>query len=59
VYEHQYFELDRIFLPNEELFRLEIELTEENDRPILPPFIRVRQEVTDDSRYSNRALAER
>ncbi|KKU51958.1 MAG: hypothetical protein UX72_C0011G0002 [Parcubacteria group bacterium GW2011_GWA2_47_10] len=38
---------------------LEIELTEENDRVFIPPFIEVIKEVTGDSRYSMKSLAKK
>ncbi len=58
VYKNQYFELDQFVTPPE-LALLEIELTEENDRVELPPFLAVDREVTDDSAYTNVALAAR
>ncbi len=36
---------------------LEIELTDEKDRVVMPPQIRVIREVTDDPRYTNAALS--
>lgn len=56
VYKNQYFELDMIIEPAP-LYLLEIELTEENDKVEIPPFLDVKKEVTDDERYSNYALA--
>lgn len=56
VYKYQYFELD-IFLEPVQIIVLEIELTEENDKVELPPFLEIEKEVTDDSAYSNSAIA--
>jgi len=59
VHESQYFELDSIPLTNgETLWLLEIELTDVNEKFSLPPFIKVKQEVTHDRKFTNRALAE-
>lgn len=58
VYENQYFELDAFHdgvLPGAML--LEIELTDINDKVTIPPFVRVIEDVTNDPRYTNRALA--
>lgn len=59
VYNYQYFELDVI--AEREHTRgvclLEIELTEENDRLELPPFLNIVREVTGDERYSNYFIA--
>jgi len=57
VYNDQYFELDTFAAPHEGLTILELELTEENDRIDLPPFIEVLEEVTMKRNFSNRALA--
>lgn len=59
VYKDQYFEMDAIIEPVQRfpLCLLEIELTEENDKVEIPPFLDVKKEVTDDDRYSNYALA--
>lgn len=59
VYKDQYFEMDAIIEPARQfpLCLLEIELTEENDKVEIPPFLDVKKEVTDDERYSNYALA--
>ncbi len=57
LYNEQYFELDCIDTRNGTIFLLEIELTEENDAVILPPFIKVIKEVTGDEQFSNRWLA--
>lgn len=59
VYKDQYFEMDAIIEPVQRfpLYLLEIELTEENDKVEIPPFLDVKKEVTADERYSNYALA--
>lgn len=56
IYKNQYFELD-IFKDPSNLCLLEIELTEENDKVEIPPFIEVEKDVTDDDNYSNKNLA--
>lgn len=53
---NQYFELD-IFESPVSLVVLEIELTEESDVVILPPFIQDALDVTDDPRYTNASIA--
>ncbi len=57
IYKDQYFELDEFVLPYDNLTLLEIELLEENDKVVLPPFVKIIKEVTGDSRYSNSHLA--
>ncbi len=66
VWKNQYFELDifqRPHRPNiipsgeKKLSLLEIELTEEQDRVSLPPFIDIVEDVTMDKRYRNSAIA--
>ncbi len=57
VYENQYFELDEFITPYDNLVLLEIELLEEGDEIILPSFIKVIKEVTDDPNYSNSHIA--
>jgi CYTH domain-containing protein len=57
VYENQYFELDVIPIGRKTLHLLEIELTEETQQPKLPPFLKIIGNVTDDPRYTNRAMA--
>lgn len=56
LYRNQYFELDMIYEPEEKCF-LEIELTEEHDFVDLPPFLKIKKEVTGDSNFSNYAIA--
>ncbi len=58
IWHSQYFELD-VFVSPAGLTLLEIELTEENDKVELPPFINVVREVTDDPQYSNYNLAKK
>jgi len=56
VWEQQYFQLDEVNAPMP-IFLLEIELTEERQEILLPPFIKVIKEVTDDTRYGNGSIA--
>ncbi|QQG45282.1 MAG: AAA family ATPase [Candidatus Sungiibacteriota bacterium] len=57
----QYFELDIFEKPKRlaGLTILEIELTEENDKIDIPPFLKVITEITQDTSFSNRELARR
>ncbi len=59
IWRGQYFQLD--VFENVDSFTptllMEIELTEETDEVIIPPFIPVEREVTDDKRYSNYNIA--
>jgi CYTH domain-containing protein len=57
IWESQYFELDVFKNPAGIVF-LEIELTEENDRVVLPPFLDIVREVTDEKAFSNYGLAQ-
>lgn len=57
IFQNQYFELDRYSGIHEGLWLLEIELTEENDKVEIPPFINVVKEVTDNKSYFNFSLA--
>lgn len=52
----QVFEIDVFPFWNDRAF-LEIELTSEDEKFTLPPFITVIKEVTDDRRYNNSSLA--
>lgn len=52
----QYFELDFISSPIR-LVVLEAELTDERAQLILPPFVKVIKEVTDDNRFTNASIA--
>src|SRR3989344_3744910 len=56
---NQYFELDVFTDRKDRLTLLEVELTDLQDRLILPPFIPVITEVTDDPAYSNARLGPR
>lgn len=55
VYNNQYFELDIFLEPRRLRGRclLEIELTEENDKVDLPPFLDIEREVTDEPEFKN------
>lgn len=59
VWEGQYFQMDVIHHPyfNPPIILLEIELTSENQEFILPPFLEIEGDVTDDKRYSNASIA--
>lgn len=56
VYMGQYFELD-LFDFCDDMALMEIELTNEEDRVTLPPFIKVIKEVTGDTKYANHTIA--
>lgn len=56
IHNYQYFELDGIYEPRKE-WLLEIELTEENDKVDLPPFLNIEREVTGEEKYSNYGIA--
>lgn len=58
TYHNQYFELD-IYPFWDDQAILEIELVDENAPVDLPPFIRVKNEVTDNPEYKNAALAKK
>lgn len=57
AWHNQYFELDLIPHQGGTLYMLELELTEQNQKVTLPPFLSVVKEVTDDPAYSNYALS--
>lgn len=57
VYNNQYFELDVFKDFHEGLRLLEIEITDMNDNVTVPSFVGEYEDVTDDPRYSNAALA--
>ncbi len=61
VWKNQYFELDRFLEPArlKDLTLLEIELTREDERVELPPWLGETVEVTADKRFKNRQLAKR
>lgn len=56
AWQHQYFQLDLIDAPMK-LAVLEIELTEENDKVTIPPFVKILKEVTEDRHYKNASIA--
>jgi CYTH domain-containing protein len=56
-YMDQFFELDLFHDRLAGLALLEREYTKRNSSDALPPFIKVKRDVTGDKRYSNRALA--
>lgn len=56
-YENQVFELDVFEKELEGLALLEIELDSMEDKVILPPFLNVVKEVTEDKRYRNSRIA--
>ena len=57
IWKNQYFELDVFMGKLAPLHILEIELTEENDRIEIPPFIKVIKDVTDDGSFYNKTLS--
>lgn len=59
IYRGQYFEQDTFIQPADlhGLALVEVELTEEGDAVILPPFLDVARDVTGEKRYSNSYLA--
>lgn len=57
VWENQYFELDLFIEPRAGLTLLEVELTDLQDTVVLPPFIPIIEEVTDDPEYTNAHIA--
>ena len=57
LYENQTFELDLYPFWNDRAI-LEIELANELDPVVIPPFIQVIREVTDDGRYKNHFIAQ-
>lgn len=57
-FQNQYFELD-IYPQSETEAILEIELTDRKDEVVIPDFIEVIKEVTDDDFYKNYKIAER
>lgn len=56
VYQNQYFELD-IFREPARRRILEIELIDEKDEILLPPFLKIKREVTEEKRYSSHGIA--
>lgn len=61
LWKNQYFELDIFISPKRlsGLSLLEIELTEENDKIEIPPFLKVIRDVTEDSEFTNHSLAKK
>lgn len=57
LWQNQYFELDEFIDPCTGMLILEIELDEPGQEVVLPPFIKIDHEVTDDPTYTNRAIA--
>jgi hypothetical protein len=57
VWADQYFQLDRTTGPRGVVELLEVELTEQQPAPVLPPFVRVGADVSEDPAYRNAALA--
>ena len=57
LWDGQYFELDTFIEPQPGLTVLEIELETAEDEVRLPPFVEVVQDVTNDSEYTNFAMA--
>jgi len=57
VWQNQYFELDVFIEPRAGLALLEVELTDLQDTVVLPPFVPIIKEVTDDPAYSNAHIA--
>jgi CYTH domain-containing protein len=57
LWNSQYYELDRFTHPNPGLMLLEAELDTISQPVIIPPWVSVVREVTDDPQYSNAALA--
>jgi len=59
VWEHQYFELDVFQQPALPHALLEIELTHEGQTVVLPPFLKIIREVSNDPKWQNSAIAKR
>jgi CYTH domain-containing protein len=58
LYEKRYFELDIFEGKNKGIAMLEIELDDENEEVMLPPFLSIQKEVTGDKAFTNYALSE-
>ncbi len=56
MYQDQFFELDIYPFWNDRA-TLELEISSEEQKVILPPFIELIKEVTEDKRYTNRSLS--
>lgn len=59
LWKNQYFELDIFGQPHQGLMILEAELDNESDNIELPPFIEIKEEVTDKVQYQNNNLAKK
>jgi CYTH domain-containing protein/predicted ATPase len=57
LWENQYFELDEFVDPFTGTLILEIELDDPGQKVILPPFLKIDREITEDPTYTNRAIA--
>lgn len=57
MHENRYYEID-VYPYSKTTAICEIELNDENEQFILPPFIKLIKEVTQDKQFSNRSLAE-
>ena len=57
LWENQYFELDSFLEPNPGLTLLELELESPDQDVILPSFLDIEREVTEDRTYSNYSIA--
>ena len=57
LFNNQYYEVDEFLEPRRRLCLMEVELADENQEVEIPPFVKVRKEVSDDPRYSNYEIA--
>lgn len=57
LWNKQYFELDDFISPRKGLCMLEAEIESDDEEVMLPPFITIEKEVTDDPAYSNAEIA--
>ena len=58
TYNDQYYEID-IFPFWDDKAIMEIELKSEDEKVVIPPFIKVIKEVTNDNEYKNKSFAKR
>lgn len=58
TYNNQYYEIDIFPFWNDKAI-MEIELKSEDEKVVIPPFIHVIKEVTDDDNYKNKSFAKR
>lgn len=56
IWKNQYFQLDKISSP-QELVLLEVEVTDIQETLLMPPFIRICEEVTENPNYKNASIA--